>query len=227
MTWQNELAVFDVETTGVDVETARIVTAYVGVINAHGETQRHSTWLIDPEIDIPAAAEAVHGISTERARSDGIPAASGVAQIRDALRELLENEIPVVIYNAPYDLTVLERESRRHGLSPLVSPQPIIDPLVIDKAVDTYRRGKRTLQVACEHYGVPLTNAHDSGADAIAAGHLAQALARTYPEQLGVTAHELHNQQVTWAAAQAANFEAYMRRTRDPEFRASGVWPVR
>ena len=67
------------------------------------------------------------------------------------------------------------------GIAPFSAPRaPVIDPLVIDKAVDRYRKGKRTLEAAAAFYGVPLDDAHDAGADAIAAGRVAQAIAREH-----------------------------------------------
>jgi len=97
---------------------------------------------------------------------------------------------------------------------------------VIDRAVDRYRPGKRTLTVTATHYGVELLAAHDAAADAIAAGRLAQALAQRHVEELAVGAVELHSKQVAWCREQAADFQEYMRRVRDPEFTASGAWPV-
>ena len=38
---------------------------------------------------------------------------------------------------------------------------------------------------------------------------------------------DLHQQQIGWAAAQAANFQEYMRRVKDPGFVASGDGPLR
>lgn len=225
--WDSELGVFDLETTGVDTATSRIVSAHVGVIDADGTLIRREDWLVDPGVAIPEAASAVHGISTERAREDGRPAAEAVAEIVEALRALLAAGTPVVAYNAPYDLTLLRHEALRHGVAPLQDPQPIIDPLVIDKALDKYRRGKRTLTVTAAHYGVGLQDAHDAGADAVAAGRVAQAIARAYPAELQVDAVELHRRQVRWSHEQAADFQAYMRRVKDPAFTASGAWPVR
>ena len=109
----------------------------------------------------------------------------------------------------------------------MFQPAPIIDPLVLDKCVDRFRKGKRTLEAAAEFYGVTLTDAHDAGADAVAAGRVAQALARKYPEELDVPAVDLHESQVGWCAEQSASFQEYMRRTKDPSFTASGLWPVR
>ena len=110
------------------------------------------------------------------------PAADGRRRDLAALADAAGRGLPIVAYNAAYDLTLLEREAARYGIAPLPGPGPVIDPLVIDKAVDRYRRGKRTLTAAAEHYGVALPNAHDAGADAVAAGRVAQAIARAYPE---------------------------------------------
>lgn len=226
-TWHHELGVFDLETTGVDVESARIVTAHVGLLGADGEVKHGRYWLLDPEVEIPAEATAVHGITTELAREKGMDAGAGVEAIVDQLRRLFDRDIPVVAYNAPYDFTVLDREARRHGVEPLDAPGPIIDPLVIDRAVDRYRPGKRTLTVTATHYGVELIAAHDAAADAIAAGRLAQALARRHGDVLAIAAAELHSRQIDWCREQAADFQEYMRRARDPEFTASGLWPIR
>jgi DNA polymerase-3 subunit epsilon len=225
--WARTLAVFDTETTGIDVEDARIVTASLAVIDDTGAVLERSDWLADPGIEIPAPASAVHGISTERARAEGRPAAEVTAELLAAVAAIVARGIPLVAYNAPYDLTILNREAVRHGLTPLASYGVVIDPLVIDKEVDRYRRGKRTLEVSSIHYGVTLSDAHDAGADAIAAGHVAQAIARKFQDKLPASGAELHKLQVNWALSQAENFTVYMRRERDPNFTANGEWPER
>lgn len=224
--WWHALGVFDLETTGIDVETARIVTAHVGLIDMTGRSIVEGTWLADPGVEIPEGAAAVHGVTTERARADGRPAGEVVAEIIAAIEAVFARGIPLVIYNAPYDLTLLDREAKRHGIaSPVIGN--VVDPFVIDKALDTYRKGKRTLEAASELYGVTLSDAHDAGADAIAAGRVAQAIAAKYPDELGVTAEELHRKQVGWCAEQATSFQEYMRKKRDPSFTADGRWPHR
>ncbi|WP_185203825.1 3'-5' exonuclease [Glaciihabitans sp. INWT7] len=224
--WFDRLGVFDLETTGIDTETSRIVSAYVGVVDAQGMPKGVS-WLADPGVEIPAQAAAVHGITTERARAEGRDAAEVVAEIVAVLRALLAQGVPIVIYNAAYDLTLLNRECLRYGIEPLDDPLPIIDPLVIDRAMDRYRKGKRTLEVAAEYYGVELMDAHDAQADAVAAGRVAQAIARKYSDTLGQDATLVHTNQVTWAADSATSFQDYMRRTKDPAFVADGAWPQR
>jgi DNA polymerase-3 subunit epsilon len=225
--WSDTLAVFDLETTGIDVETSRIVSATVAVLDAAGDVTERIDWLLDPGVEIPTQATNVHGITTEHAVRHGREASAGVAEIVAALRSHLDRGLPLVAYNAPYDLTLLNRESIRHGVDPLVSPSPVIDPLVIDKAVDKYRKGKRTLEVTSAFYGVSLDDAHDSGADAIAAGRVAQAIARAHAAALPASLVELHALQVTWCKQQADSFQVYMRRERDPQFVAVGGWPER
>ena len=224
--WYDRLGVFDLETTGIETETSRIVSAYVGVVDAFGAPKGVS-WLADPGVEIPAQASAVHGITTERARAEGRDAAEVVAEIVAVLRALLAQGVPIVIYNAAYDLTLLNRECVRYAIEPLDGPLPIIDPLVIDRAMDRYRKGKRTLEAAAEYYGVELMDAHDAEADAVAAGRVAQAIARKYSEALGADVALVHNHQVGWAAESATSFQDYMRRTKDPAFVADGAWPER
>lgn len=67
------LAVFDLETTGVDVTSARIVTAFVGVLSVDGTLISSRSWLADPGVEIPAGAAAIHGITTERAGTTLVP----------------------------------------------------------------------------------------------------------------------------------------------------------
>jgi DNA polymerase-3 subunit epsilon len=224
--WFDRLGVFDLETTGIDIETSRIVSAYVGVIDAAGAPKGVS-WLADPGVEIPTQATAVHGISTERARSEGRLAVDVVGEIVAVIRVLFAQGVPLVVYNAAYDLTLLNRECLRYGIEPLSEPTPVIDPLVIDRAMDRYRKGKRTLEAAAEFYGIELMDAHDAEADAVAAGRVAQAIARKYSDTLGDDVVLVHTNQVAWAADSAASFQEYMRRTKDPTFVAEGAWPER
>jgi DNA polymerase-3 subunit epsilon len=225
--WSQALGVFDLETTGVDTSSARVVTAHVGVIDETGAVVERKDWIVDPGIDIPDGAARVHGISTARARRFGRSPFEVVPEIIAAIRSVFERGFPLVVYNAPYDLTLLAAEAARVGVPPLELPAPIVDPLVLDKAVDRYRKGKRTLEAAAAAYGVPLVGAHDAGADAIAAGRLAQAIAARFAADLDLSPTDLHEKQVAWCREQTSRFEEYMQRTHDPAFTTSGAWPCR
>ncbi|MGK0716409.1 3'-5' exonuclease [Leucobacter sp. W1153] len=225
--WAENLAVFDTETTGVDTSSARIVSATIAVIGGSGEVKERYDWLLDPGVEIPDGAARIHGITTEVARASGVQAPVGVAQIVLQLQAMLERGFPVVAYNAPFDLGLLRSESARHGVNWPAVVSPVIDPLVLDKQFDRFRKGKRTLEVVAEHYQVELGTAHDAGEDAIAAGRVAQAIARKYAQVLPDEIIALHEAQVGWAAAQAESFQEYMRRVKDPAFVADGAWPIR
>ncbi|WP_433893340.1 3'-5' exonuclease [Streptomyces sp. CA-111067] len=231
MAWHEELLVgFDLETTGTDPLQARIVTAAVTEVKG-GEPVRRRAWLADPGVPIPAETTAIHGVSTERATTAGRPAPEVVAEIADALRGYWAVEVPVVVYNAPFDLTLLDEELRRYALPPLVAPGgrpgPVIDPLVIDRTLDKYRKGKRTLEAACTVYGVPLDGAHEAGADALAAVRVAVALAARYPEAAESDVWTLHHSQTTWYAAWAEDFSAWLRRKGSADAELDTGWPLR
>jgi DNA polymerase-3 subunit epsilon len=225
--WANVIAVFDTETTGIAPETTRIVSAHISVLNPYGEVEDASNWLIDCGIEIPEQATAVHGITTERMRAEGAPAADSIFAILTKLQAFLNAGIGVVAYNAAYDFTILNREAIRYGFDPLELPAPVIDPLIIDKQVDKYRKGKRTLEAAAAYYGVELTDAHDASADAIAAGRVAQAIGKKYAADLAYSATELHELQVVWAKEQAESYATWRRSQNLPVYPGDGLWPVR
>ncbi|WP_396652464.1 exonuclease domain-containing protein [Microbacterium radiodurans] len=225
--WCRLVGVFDLETTGVDVTSDRIVTAHVGLLDAEGGAVSAQTWLADPGVDIPDAAAAIHGITTERARCEGRPVGEVVSEVVTALRGLFDAGIPVVAYNAPFDFSLLKYEALRHGIEPILDPSPVIDPLVIDKRYDRYRRGKRTLAVVAEHYAVLLMGAHEAAADAIAAGRVAQVLATRFADGLPPSAAELHTRQIGWARAQAASLSEYFVSIGRLDAEIDGAWPIR
>lgn len=217
--WEGPLIGFDLETTGVDPDTTRIVTAAI-VLDVPGVGTVFNRLIADPGIDIPDEAAAVHGITTERARAEGESADVVVGKI---LSLLDVPGTPLVAFNAAYDFTVLDREARRYGREPLV-PYPVIDPFVLDKQVDRYRKGKRTLGVMCEHYGVTLEDAHTADADALAGVQLARAIAARVPGG-PARAEDLHAAQIGWRAEQSASLQEYFRR-KDPTAVVNGTWPV-
>jgi DNA polymerase-3 subunit epsilon len=227
-TWER-LGVFDLETTGLDVTQSRIVTAFVGVLDSSGELIESRAWIADPGIEIPEAAANVHGFTTERARAEGRLASEVVPEIVERLRELFAEGTPVVAYNASYDFSLLHHDAIRNGVTPLDTPKPIVDPLVIDKQVDTYRKGSRTLQAACDLYGVDLGSAHDSEADSVGAGRVFKALQAKFelaPEML-LSPDELHDAQIGWAKAQAESFAKWLATKGETSRRGGdGIWPV-
>jgi DNA polymerase-3 subunit epsilon len=216
-------AAFDLETTGRDPLEARIVTASIVLVDAGGAVLEEHEWLADPGVPIPEEAAAIHGVSTAHALAHGQPAGTVVAETSAVLRRLFAAGIPVLAFNARYDFTVLTREGARYGIE-APTPSPVLDPYVLDKQVDRYRRGKRTLSAMCAHYGIEFDNAHTSAADVLATLRVAETLAERFPS-LARPALELHQAQVGWADRQAAGLEEYLRRA-DPDAVVERAWPV-
>jgi len=229
--WLNKIAVFDTETTGLNLKESRIITAALHLIDFSGNVLPDGKdWLLNPGIPIPAESSQVHGFY-DKDVVNAQDAASGVAEMVSAIQELFAQGIPVLAYNASYDFTILHYEALRHGIEPLKFGF-VIDPLVIDKTIDKYRKGKRTLVSVAERYNVPLINAHTAADDAIAAGHVGYSILRYYrgldkpavpfPNSLS----ELHELQVKWAYEIEAGYAAW-RQQEVPSYQPSFGWPVK
>jgi DNA polymerase-3 subunit epsilon len=228
------LVPFDLETTGTDPEQARIVTAAVSRVHVATGHVDSWVWLADPGVEIPAEATAVHGITTDHARDSGRPATEVIVEVAAQIQKAWKDGYPLVVYNAPYDLTVLDRELRRIGdeggllaLTETGLPGPVIDPLVLDRACDRYRRGSRKLVDVCAHYGIPVSteDTHTSSGDALAAARLTWKLCRRFPELDGLTLDELQTRQAVAHREWAAHFEDYLRATGSPQ-QIDRSWPI-
>lgn len=215
---------FDTETTGTSVETDRVVTATV--VRICGAQVESRSWLLDPEVDIPSEAAAIHGVTSEVARERGTDAAEGIWEIAAELYAAWDRDEPLIVANAPFDLTLVDRElRRRHGCGFEIRGT-VIDPMCIDRALDPYRPGKRTLTDLCKTYGVKIEGAHDATADALAAARVAYRLAQKWPEYLSVTA-DLNDLQAQWRHDWSISFVEYLRKQGKPADDVSGEWPLR
>jgi len=222
------LASYDCETSGLNTAEDRIVTA--ALVRPNGDVQR---WRSDADgVEIPEAAARIHGITTDIARAHGQPAKQVVEEIADAIAgELSTGRAALVVMNAPFDLPMLDAECRRYGV-PTVADRigrpvaPVVDPLVLDRAADRYRKGKRNLETLAAHYKVPLTEAHQADADALAALGVARAIGEKY-EQLQVPARVLHGWQIKMHERWAASYQDFLRKSGKPKAVVDGAWPLR
>ena len=160
--WTGRCVPYDLETDGRDPEDARIIQWCVGHIG-QASNDRWSG-LVKPERPIPDEAAGVHGISTERAETEGEGRRVAVAGIATKLAAVADAVAPVVGHNLRYDFTVLDRELRRLGIGSLgidretfatlgqiqvrIDGRQIgafwaIDTMVLDKATDPFRPGPR------------------------------------------------------------------------------------
>ncbi|MFG3118881.1 exonuclease domain-containing protein [Streptomyces sp. NPDC048197] len=230
--YDGPLAAFDTETTGIDVERDRIVSAALVVQETPRSAPRVTRWLINPGVEIPEAAVAVHGLTADHLALHGRWPAPVVEEVARALAAQSVAGRPLVVMNAPFDLTLLERELKRHRASSLnaylgAHPLRVLDPRVLDKHLDRYRKGRRTLADLCAQYEVELTEAHDAAADALAALQVVRALGHRFSDRLGsLHPAELHTRQAVWYAAQARGLQAWFARSGSPES-VDPHWPLR
>ncbi|MEV5609792.1 3'-5' exonuclease [Streptomyces sp. NPDC052225] len=230
--YEGPLAAFDTETTGVDVENDRIVSAAIVVQDAAGTRPRVTRWLVNPGVPVPAGATEIHGLTDEHVQRNGRWPAPVMEEIGRELAEQAAGGRPLVVMNAPFDLTLLDRELKRHRNSSLsryleASPLNVLDPRVLDKHLDRYRKGRRTLTDLCAHYEVELTGAHDAGADAQASLDVVRAIGRRFATRLErLSPAELHTLQAVWHAAQARGLQAWFARSGTPET-VDPSWPLR
>lgn len=215
---RSKLLSFDLETTGPNPNTAHVVTS--ALLRIDGSQVRPRTWLADPGIEIPAEATAIHGITTAQARADGEDHAAVVAESVAGIRAGWEQGYTLVVFNAPFDLTILRRFDPSFTVC-----GPVLDPYVVDRAIDPYRKGKRTLSAMSEHYGIRLDEAHDAAADALAAARLAWKLCEH--EQLQAESWQAFNdKQAAWHAARQQDFAAYLARQGRPAHDVNTSWPI-
>ncbi|PKQ25634.1 MAG: DNA polymerase III subunit epsilon [Actinobacteria bacterium HGW-Actinobacteria-4] len=237
MTWLEQTMVgFDTETTGVSTATDRIVTAAVITRTGIGADAAVGvrTWLINPGVEIPERATEVHGITTEQARAEGAEPAVALEEIAGILADALRAGFPVVAFNAAYDISILEAELSRHGLPSLASRldtddiRPVVDPLVLDRHLDKWRKGKRKLIDMCATYGVVVDgdNLHAADADVLATLDVVHAMARAYPAMGEVALNDLHDQQVSAHRVWAESFRAWLTSQGKTDDLPSIAWPV-
>ncbi|KGF02525.1 exonuclease domain-containing protein [Actinomyces sp. S4-C9] len=219
---------FDTETTGVIPGRSRLVTASIIFRGEDGDEV--SNWLTDPGVEIPEAAQKVHGISTAYAREHGRPYPQVLEEVAQVLTRALGNGIPVVAFNAGFDLGLMEAELARMQLPTLTQRlgeiRPVIDPLVLDRALVPRRRGKRTLADLMEAYGVSADESlHDAEVDTRATLDLLEQMIRKHPRLAMYSLDSLHEYQKQAHAVWAADFEAFLH-SKGREANINRTWLI-
>lgn len=223
----------DFESTGVNPLEDRIVTAALVEMSGRGRPTV-TKYVVDPGIDIPEGAAAIHGYTRDRAIAEQTHTVDqALFEIAGRVALWLGHGKPLVIMNAAYDATMLEAECARHGVDGLVSRlgmvskvSPIIDVLVLDKYADPFRKGGRKLEQLCATYNVIHTGAHDAGGDALAAARLWPRVIAKHPRKFqGQTLGGLHTSQITWRRDQANSLRAYFDRIGTEHDGIDVGWP--
>ena len=230
------MVVFDLETTGVDVEADRIVTAFIGLLDRWGRLVAGHDFMVRPDgYVIPEGATEVHGVTTEVALAEGLDGGFVVGQVSDFIVEWCKVlGLPLVGHNLSYDLTLFDRELLRHfpdrSVQNLLHGVKVLDTFVLDKHFDRFRKGKRTLVATAEVYGVELgeAEAHGARADAIASGRILLRMMDLFPELADGSVSDIMYGQVAWRLEQAEGLQDYFRTKADPlqpDAIVNGEWP--
>ncbi|NUO42454.1 MAG: DNA polymerase III subunit epsilon [Streptomyces sp.] len=221
---------YDTETTSTNPTEARIITAAL-VGRGGGGPDRIQTWLINPGVPIPPETTAIHGIDDAKAMAEGQDPRSALEEMAETLARAIDYGMPLVAFNTAYDWSVLHYELLRHGLRPIADrihtdhPYTLVDPLVLDKQADKYRRGSRKLKAVAEHYGVQLTDWHSADADALAALGIAEAIYERHGRLGDYDPKRLFLAQQAWREEQQRSLQEYLRRT-DPGAYCAPEWPL-
>lgn len=159
-------AVVDLETTGVDPSTDRILQMAAIVIDGTGRVVDTFDTIVKPESpeQYVHGAEHIHGIS-EAQVANGMP-------LRDALsrlRQISDGKF-FTAHNAQFDIGFIHAESQRVGFEMTVNT--FVDTLQLARRTDTERTRKHTLDALCAHYGIERERAHEAKADATATAEL-------------------------------------------------------
>jgi len=197
---QGEILGFDLETTGVD-RYHDVPVSFALVTVLAGRVVRRRSRIVDPGREIPEQAAAMHGITTDRARREGMPLADAVDLMADALVTSGARQAPVAGMRLDFDLTMLDVQCRATGGPGLRArgwDGPALDAWVIDRRLDRYRAGRRTLTDLYHHYRVPIDRPHEASADAEAALGVVLAMGRAFPALRWASPGQLHRLQVAW-----------------------------
>lgn len=149
------IAFIDIETTGINVSTDRIVEISVLKINPNGKEEWMST-RINPEVPIPPKSTAIHGI-TDKDVAD----APTFKEIAKNLTAFLEGT-DLAGYNAiKFDIPVIAEEFLRINIDFNFRKRKYVDVQVI-----FHKKEQRTLSAAYQFYcRKELENAHSSRSD--------------------------------------------------------------
>lgn len=171
---------FDLETTGVDTATDRIVEISLVKIGVDG-SKSVKTRRINPERHIPEEATEVHGITDEDVKDEPT-----FRQIAKSLAQYIEGCDFGGFNSNRFDLPMLVEEFMRAGVDVDFRKRKFIDVQNI-----FHRKEQRTLVAAYKFYcDKDLANAHSAEADTLATYEVLEAQIERYPD-IGDTVEQL------------------------------------
>ena len=146
---------FDLETTGVNVATDRIVEIAILKVFPNGNKESH-TWRVNPTVPIPAATTAIHGISDEMIANEPT-----FKELAPKVCAMLKDSDLGGFNSNRFDIPLLAEELIRADMDLDLKKSSAVDVQTI-----FHKKEKRTLEAAYKFYcDKDLVNAHSAAAD--------------------------------------------------------------
>ena len=146
---------FDLETTGINIGNDRIVEISMLKIFPNGK-KLSKTWLVNPEIEIPKEATALHGITNERVVTEPT-----FKELADSINEMIADADLAGFNSNRFDIPLLAEEFLRAGMNFDMNDRKAIDVQVI-----FHKKEQRTLSAGYKFYcNKELEDAHSAEAD--------------------------------------------------------------
>jgi len=166
------LCFFDLETTGTNVATDRIVE--ISILKIHPNGNRESkTWLVNPEIPIPEEVIEIHGISNEQ-----VAEAPTFRQLSREIYQMIRDSDLAGFNSDRFDIPLLAEEMLRAGVDFDMKNMVSVDVQTI-----FHKMEKRTLEAAYQFYcNKDLNAAHSAEADTHATYEVLLSQLDRYPE---------------------------------------------
>jgi len=170
----------DLETTGINVSTDRIVEIAIVKIGVDG-TKQVKRRLVNPEMPIPKDSSDVHGITDEMVKD-----APTFKALANEIKQFMEGA-DIGGYNSNrFDVPMLNEEFLRAGISADIESRKLLD---VQKVF--HKMEQRTLSAAYQFYcHKTLEDAHTAEADATATWEVLEAQIERYP-QIGNTVESI------------------------------------
>lgn len=163
---------FDLETTGTNVAKDRIVEIAILKVYPNGNKES-KTWLVNPEMEIPAEVIAVHGISNEKVANEPT-----FKQLSKEIYNLIKDSDLAGFNSDRFDIPLLAEEMLRAEVDFDMKSMVSVDVQTI-----FHKMEKRTLGAAYKFYcDKDLTDAHSASADTNATYEVLKAQLDRYPE---------------------------------------------
>ena len=149
---------FDLETTGINITTDRIVEIAIFKVYPNGNKES-KTWLVNPTIPIPAETTAIHGISNEKVANEPT-----FAELASSVYNMIKDSDLAGFNSDRFDIPLLAEELLRAGVDFDMKNRVSVDIQTI-----FHKKEERTLGAAYKFYcGETLENAHSAEADTMA-----------------------------------------------------------